>query len=96
MRGQGLDAYQGAGQKLQCTPWSPRPQEGAKDRVQRERPGRDVLMGGVSETLPQRSLSISRWPQLHLTARGRSPEWRFGCPQHSAVRNSRDTAWSTA
>lgn len=54
MRGQGLDAYQGAGQKLQCTPWSPRPQEGAKDRVQRERPGRDVLMGGgVRDTSPE-------------------------------------------
>lgn len=59
MQGQGLDAYQGAGQKLQCTPWSPRPQEGAKDRVQRERPARDVLMwgGGVRDTSPEVTLN---------------------------------------
>lgn len=48
-----MDAYQGAGQKLQCPPWSHRPQEGAKDRVQRERPARDVLMCGGVRHLPR-------------------------------------------
>lgn len=75
-----------------------RPQEGAKDRVQRERPARDVLMcGGVRDTSPEVTFNQQVATTLPDSQKQiPDKEWRFGCPQHSAVRNSRDTAWSSS
>lgn len=39
------DADEAAGQKLQCPAWSRGPREGAKGRVRRARPARDVFLG---------------------------------------------------